>query len=58
MYSIIKKIPAIPPLLVDGKFVSDFREKPNVFNIFFHQHIDQCKMQVFYHFFQIRQMSE
>ena len=30
-----KKIPAIPPLLADGKFVSDFCEKANLFNIFF-----------------------
>ena len=30
-----KKIPAIPPLLVDGKFVSDFYEKSNIFNSFF-----------------------
>ena len=30
-----KKIPAIPPLLVDGKFASDFYEKSNIFNNFF-----------------------
>ena len=30
-----KKIPAIPPLLVDRKFVSDFYEKANIFNNFF-----------------------
>ena len=30
-----KKIPAIPPLLVDGKFVSDFYEKANIFKNFF-----------------------
>ena len=30
-----KKIPAIPPLLDDGKFVSDFYEKSNIFNNFF-----------------------
>ena len=30
-----KKIPAIPPLLVDGKFVADFCEKANLFNNFF-----------------------
>ena len=30
-----KKTPAIPPLLVRGKFVSDFREKANLFNNFF-----------------------
>ena len=30
-----KKIPAIPLLLVDGKFVSDFCEKANLFNNFF-----------------------
>ena len=28
-----KKIPAIPPLLADGKFVSDFYEKSNILNI-------------------------
>ena len=27
-----KKIPAIPSLLVKGKFVSDFCEKTNLFN--------------------------
>ena len=30
-----KKIPSIPLLLVDGKIVSDFYEKSNIFNIFF-----------------------
>ena len=30
-----KKIPALPSLLVDGKIVSDFCEKANLFNIFF-----------------------
>ena len=30
-----KKIPAIPPLLVDGNFISDFCEKANLFNNFF-----------------------
>ena len=30
-----KKIPAIPPLLVDGNFVSDFNKKANPFNNFF-----------------------
>ena len=30
-----KKIPTIPPLLVNGKFVSDFCEKVNIFNNFF-----------------------
>ena len=27
-----KRFPAIPPLLTDGKFVSDFCEKTNIFN--------------------------
>ena len=27
-----EKIPAIPPLLVDGNFISDFCEKANLFN--------------------------
>ena len=30
-----KKIPAIPPLLADGKFISNFCEKANLFNSFF-----------------------
>ena len=30
-----KKIPAIPPLLVDGTFIPDFCEKANLFNNFF-----------------------
>ena len=30
-----KEIPAIPPLLVDGNFVSDFNKKANFFNNFF-----------------------
>ena len=30
-----KKIPAIPPLLVDGNFISDFNKKANLFNNFF-----------------------
>ena len=36
-----KKIPAIPPLLVDGKSVSEFYEKSNIFNNFLHQHVLQ-----------------
>ena len=34
-FTLNKKIPAIPPLPVDGKFVSDFYEKSNIFNNFF-----------------------
>ena len=34
-YFIIKKLPAIPQVLVDGKFVSDFCEKANLFNNLF-----------------------
>ena len=30
-----RKIPIIPPLLIDGKIVSDFKEKANKFNEFF-----------------------
>ena len=30
-----KKIPTIPPLLVDGKLVSDFCKKTNILNNFF-----------------------
>ena len=31
----VEIIPVIPPLLTDGKLVSDFKEKPNRFNEFF-----------------------
>ena len=30
-----REIPLIPPLLIDGKLVSDFKEKANKFNEFF-----------------------
>ena len=30
-----RKIPVIPPLLVNSSFVTDFKEKPNLFNDFF-----------------------
>ena len=30
-----KKLPTTPPLLVDGKMVSDFCKKTNIFNNFF-----------------------
>ena len=30
-----KKIPFMPPLLIDGMLVSDFKEKTNRFNEFF-----------------------
>ena len=30
-----KNLPTIPPLLVDGKMVSDFCKKANIFNNFF-----------------------
>ena len=29
-----KKIPAIPPLFVDGSFISDYSNKASLFNIF------------------------
>ena len=46
-WSIIKrflnkiKIPTIPPLLVNGMFVTDFRKKASIFNIFF---AEQCNI--------------
>ena len=39
-----EKIPAILPLLVDGKFVSDFYEKANLFNNFFVSVFSPIKM--------------
>ena len=32
-----KKVPVIPPLLFNGPFVTDFKEKANIFNSFFLQ---------------------
>ena len=34
-----KKIPAIPPLFVNGKFVSDFCEKENLLITFLRQYV-------------------
>ena len=36
-----KKIPYIPPLLHQGKFITDFKEKTNIFNNFF---ANQCSI--------------
>ena len=36
-----KKIPCIPSLLHQEKFVTDFKEKANIFNYFF---ADQCSI--------------
>ena len=35
------KIPAIPPLLVNGMFVTDFSKKASIFNFFF---AEQCSI--------------
>ena len=48
-----KKFPTIPPLLVDGKLVSDFCRKANIFNNFLYVHLQI--MQVFYRLFHIEQ---
>ena len=53
-----KKIPAIPPLFVNGKFVSDFCEKANLFNNFFASICTPIKTQVYYHCFHIGPMPE
>ena len=36
-----EKIPAIPPLFVNGKFVSDFCEKENLLITFLRQYVQQ-----------------
>ena len=36
-----KKVPLIPPLLIDNKFVTDMKTKANIFNTFF---ADQCTL--------------
>ena len=54
-----KKIPAIPPLLVDGNFVSDFNKKANLFNNFFASICAPIKRrQVLCHIFPIEQTAE
>ena len=54
-----KEISALQPLLADGKFVSKFCEKTNLFNIFFFQeYVHQYKMQAFYQLLDIEQMPE
>ena len=53
-----KKIPAIPPLLVDGSFISDYREKANVFNGFFATICTPVKTTVYYLPFYTRPTSE
>ena len=53
-----KKIPTMPPILDDGKFVSDFCLKANIFNDCFHQYVHQYEIQVFYHLFYIEIMPE
>ena len=35
------KIPSVPPLLVNDTFVTDFREKAGIFNVFF---ANQCNI--------------
>ena len=52
-----KKIPSVPPLLIDRKF-SDFCENANLFSNIFHQYVHRYKMQVFYHLFYIGHMPE
>ena len=53
-----KKIPAIPPLLADGKFVQIFVKKQIFLIIFYHLYVHQYKIQVFYPFSYIGQMPE
>ena len=36
-----KKIPIIPPLLYENRFIADFKEKAQLFNIFFSK---QCSL--------------
>ena len=54
-----EKILAIPPLFVNGKFVSNFCEKTNLFNNFFCINMyTNKKTQVYYHCFQTGPMPE
>ena len=53
-----KKIPAIPPLLVDGSFISDFCEKANLFNNFFASICTPIKIIADYPLLSIKQTLE
>ena len=53
-----KMIPAIPPLLVDGNFVSHFNKKADLFNNFFASICTPKKMQELCHIFPIEQTAE
>ena len=50
-----KKIPAIPPLFVDGNFISDFCAKANIFSNYFASICTPIKTQVYYHLFHTKQ---
>ena len=43
-----KKIPLIPPLLIDDKFVTDIQTKANIFNNFFAEQCTPLKMAVYF----------
>ena len=44
IFWISKKIPIIPPLFYENRFVTDFKEKAQLFNIFFSK---QCSLPLF-----------
>ena len=48
-----RKMPAIPPILADGKLLSDFKMKTEFFNSHFAAQCTQSKMQVYYQSFNI-----
>ena len=56
LYSI--KIPAIPPLLVDGNFISDFCKKANLFNNSFASIYTPIKIIADYLVLSIKQTTE
>ena len=53
-----KKIPAIPSLLADGNFDSDFNKKANFLIITLDQYVHLKKMQLLCHIFPIEQTGE
>ena len=53
-----KKIPAIPPLLVDGNFISDFCKKANLFNNSFASIYTPIKIIADYLVLSIKQTTE
>ena len=52
------KVPKIPPILVDDKYITNCKEKASIFNDFFPQSVPPLPMTVFYQIFAFIQIEE